>query len=633
MRHVHPSNTRGRLALAVFSVLVLGIVILFPLTQHSSSLQAQGQQDGTATPTVGGTPTPSSIPLQFPADDGMINIKTDYGAKGDGVTDDTAAIQQALTDGENSKAGQNVGDFTRPKVIYFPAGTYLVSTTLQTREDYYACCNTFRGQGSQFSIIKLKDNTPDFADPKTPKAVLRTRAGNQSFHQNIWDLTVNTGSGNPGAIGIDYISNNTGSIRDVTIRSGDGKGHSGLDMTRQWAGPSLAKNVEIDGFDYGIDVSNAEYGPTFEHIRVQHQNIAGVLNDGNILAIRDLQSTNSVPAIQNVGSSGAVILVDGQFQGGSATGSAIENSGDLYARNVSSSGYQSAISTKGTAVPGTSQTEYMSSQTYSLFESQQKSLNLPIKETPTFHENDLNNWAKVTTGDELKAALTSGKSTLYFPRGHFDLGMKGQTVEVPATLQAIVGFDALIDNAPTFKVAAMSDQPLIVQGFTWGMAIDHASARPVAMVDTDDSYTDEQGAGDLFLEDVEGPLTLNHPHSVWARQLNSEGSDRTQVINNGATLWILGMKTEGPATVIETTAGGKTELLGTLLYPAQVFPVDKQNTPAFVSVDSSVSLICGGSSYVDGGYYKIFLNETRNGDTRTLLVNDIAHRVALVTGY
>src|SRR6266567_6034654 len=47
------------------------------------------------------------------------NVKTNYGAVGDGVTDDTAAIQKAL----------NALGPTNP-TLYFPAGTYRISQTL-----------------------------------------------------------------------------------------------------------------------------------------------------------------------------------------------------------------------------------------------------------------------------------------------------------------------------------------------------------------------------------------------------------------------------------------------------------------------------------------------------------------------
>ncbi|KAI5803498.1 glucan 1,3-beta-glucosidase [Peziza echinospora] len=58
------------------------------------------------------------------------NVK-DYGARGDGVTDDTAAINRAIAD--QDRCGQECGSSTvRPAVVYFPGGTYLVSSSIVT---------------------------------------------------------------------------------------------------------------------------------------------------------------------------------------------------------------------------------------------------------------------------------------------------------------------------------------------------------------------------------------------------------------------------------------------------------------------------------------------------------------------
>jgi hypothetical protein len=90
-----------------------------------------------------------------------INVKTNSGAVGDGVTDDTAAIQAALNQLGQSNA-----------VLYFPAGTYKISSTLtlsNTRnigvigEDpalvtlsWYGASNTpmFRTSGVSYSKIQ-----------------------------------------------------------------------------------------------------------------------------------------------------------------------------------------------------------------------------------------------------------------------------------------------------------------------------------------------------------------------------------------------------------------------------------------------------------------------------------------------
>ncbi|TVY68952.1 Glucan endo-1,3-beta-glucosidase [Lachnellula suecica] len=61
------------------------------------------------------------------------NVK-DYGAKGDGTTDDSAAIQKAINTGDSSgtrNTGSVFGSTGQPAVVYFPAGTYLVKSPLQ----------------------------------------------------------------------------------------------------------------------------------------------------------------------------------------------------------------------------------------------------------------------------------------------------------------------------------------------------------------------------------------------------------------------------------------------------------------------------------------------------------------------
>ncbi|OGM39526.1 hypothetical protein ABOM_012090 [Aspergillus bombycis] len=56
------------------------------------------------------------------------NVK-DYGAKGDGITDDTVAINKAISDG--GRCGADCGSSTiYPAVVFFPPGTYLVSSSI-----------------------------------------------------------------------------------------------------------------------------------------------------------------------------------------------------------------------------------------------------------------------------------------------------------------------------------------------------------------------------------------------------------------------------------------------------------------------------------------------------------------------
>lgn len=58
----------------------------------------------------------------------------DYGAVGDGSADDTAAINLAISDGGRCAPGACNSTTTTPAVVYFPPGTYLVSSPII---DYY----------------------------------------------------------------------------------------------------------------------------------------------------------------------------------------------------------------------------------------------------------------------------------------------------------------------------------------------------------------------------------------------------------------------------------------------------------------------------------------------------------------
>ncbi|KJZ72690.1 hypothetical protein HIM_07882 [Hirsutella minnesotensis 3608] len=58
------------------------------------------------------------------------NVK-DFRAKGDGVTDDAKAINEALADGKRCGEACN-GSTTKSAIIYFPPGEYLESSPIET---------------------------------------------------------------------------------------------------------------------------------------------------------------------------------------------------------------------------------------------------------------------------------------------------------------------------------------------------------------------------------------------------------------------------------------------------------------------------------------------------------------------
>ena len=184
-----------------------------------------------------------------------------------------------------------------------------------------------------------------------------------------------------------------------------------------------------------------------------------------------------------------------------------------------------------------------------------------------------------------------------------------------------------------FIVADDSIEPLVIEGLSYGTKVDHRGKRTVAIKHGFYGYTAQAGAGDLFLEDVAiEPLKIVAGQNVWARQLNNE-YDGTKIVNNGANLWILGLKTERGGTVIDTRAGGRTELLGSLLYPSRAID---QTLPAFSSTDSQVSYIFSANTYCAQCNYAQWIEERRAADTRRLPAptpRTALARMNLFTGY
>ncbi|KAK3068618.1 hypothetical protein LTR53_013670, partial [Teratosphaeriaceae sp. CCFEE 6253] len=110
---------------AILSLAVLLPATASPVPQASSPSTSSGywlgQSSFHANSPVWGNPSGSSYKLYR-------NVK-DYGAKGDGVTDDTNAINAALADGDRCMVGCN-SSTTTPAIIYIPSGNYQVHAPL-----------------------------------------------------------------------------------------------------------------------------------------------------------------------------------------------------------------------------------------------------------------------------------------------------------------------------------------------------------------------------------------------------------------------------------------------------------------------------------------------------------------------
>jgi len=574
--------------------------------------------------------------IRFPAD-GILADARECGAKGDGVTDDTAALNAAF-----AKGGRKMG------VVYIPAGTYLVSGPLAS-EFFWTYV---QGAGRDKTIIRLKDNCAKFQDPKSPLWLMcnlrdkspckcwidKATGCNIAFDVQINDLTLDTGSGNPGAVGLHYICNNTGGIKNVTIRSSDGQGVTGLDMRHPWPGPCLIKGVKISGFDYGVRIKHATYHDTFEDLTLENQKVAGFLNQGHPVSMRKLVSRNIVPAIVSE-KGGQIVLLESKLSGGSSDICAIKNSGSLYLRDCEAQGYKAAVEHAGRTLDEKSVKEWFSEDWNTLFPTEKRSLGLPIKETPEFPYEPLDRWESVARhadkvvaddwGPAIQAAIDSGKSTIYFPKKSGRADAKGKedwsypirsTVVIRGNVRVIQGCGAAIkkdDKAlgdkPAFRIDAGIPDTVFFEKLTWegkGIHIEHASRTLVVQQCRWQRIGNAEGCGDLFVDCWGGSGTFKVPQKVWVRALNMEAHGPAKMVNQAGTLWVLGLKTEGDATNIHNLPGGTLEVLGGLIYPAGG---DLKRVPGFINEGGTVSIITTAN-----WANKIEVKETVGGETRTL---------------
>lgn len=561
----------------------------------------------------------TSKAIVFPA--GFMPSVKSFGAYGDGVHDDTAAIQSALSQGRSSATADYFG---YPKALYFPPGTYLVHDTLR----WNGCCVTLQGAGPGATTIRLAPGSAGFNNPASPKPLIITPSGQQSFHQEIWDLKLQIGANNPGATALSYSSNNMGSVSDVLITSDDGKGYAGIDLTRPWPGPLMIRNTEVDGFSTGITLSAAEYGSTFENITLKNQSVVGIHNVHQPIEIHNLSSTNKVPVLNN--NAGLVVLLDATLSGGSSANDAIVTNAPMYLRNVAASGYGATLEDSTGKVPvvtAGSITEHLVGTPQTLTGNLGSgSLKLDVLDTPTYTGSNLDSAPVIAKSfcdvSGLLPAFASGKSTVYFPFGTY-CSYNEIEVMVPDNVKRISGFSSAIFGDPSgynggrirLVVSSNSATPLVIDQIT-GVKIDHRGARPVVIKDSEISYTTEPGAGPLYIDDVtiENELVVQPYQQVWARQLNDEVTGQ-KIQNSGGSLWILGLKTENSGMVIKTTNGGQTELLGALVYPAHTVP---STDVAFRSQDSQVSYIYSESDYGSSYGYATQVQEIRNGLTKQI---------------
>jgi hypothetical protein len=291
---------------------------------------------------------------QLPHGEGFRNVR-DFGAKGDGVTDDTPAFIRAL---EVGRGGKGTREKT-PANVYVPSGTYLLSDTLIV---YRA--TLLAGDADDPPTLVLQKNAPGFGDPAKPKPLIVTYGAydtdpadrqwairtdqvggstNNTFLITVRHLNLKIEAGNPGAWGIFWLVAQQTALRNVSIDAGAGQGCL---KSFWWGGGGVMSHLKLVGGEYGWHVQQTSQWAA-RSVELSGQRKASLWLDGVWnFALLDFRFRHTAP-MQVQG--GNVSLVASSFED-IAGGSAIENrGGSLVLAGVETQGVREVV--KG-ALPG-----------------------------------------------------------------------------------------------------------------------------------------------------------------------------------------------------------------------------------------------------------------------------------------
>jgi hypothetical protein len=576
---------------------------------------------------------------------GIIDITMPpYNADKTGVQDATAAFRAAL-----GKPGQE-SIFT---FLYIPNGTYLISDTIGFSPEYMPNPGTGRmgaganniqmwGESREGVKLILKSGSAAFQNANAPRAFFDTGRGSADrFGNSVSNLTIEVQAGNPGAIGLRHYLNNYGGLYNVTIRA-LGQAKIGLDKSYSRAnGPSLTKDVLIEGFETGIATDFSVESEVYEHVTLKDQTQRAWFNGKQILAIRDLKVINCAgPAFVN--EAGFVNILDGDLQGTGAA--AIQNGekGSLLVRNLKTSGYTASISDPQKPVAASTIAEYLSDPATGRDgqATTAATLNLPVKETPVIPWDAPSTWVNV--GDfgatangicnnvginncqpcdddapKIQAAIDAtlpggsraGATTLFLPGNYrikSSIRVRGSIRRILSPDRGVGGsasgyteFDNLtptpinwIIEAGTYPEVEFNSIRSGGPGLPGFPVFQNNSGRTVIFKNCTVPTLSVTG-GEVFFESCAlGYMDFTNVN-VWGRQMNPE-ADAVKVTMNGGTLWTLGFKTEQVNSVF-VAKNAKIEQFGGFIYSTH----DSRSSTMYKFEDSEAAI----SSFEYLGYF------------------------------
>ena len=486
-------------------------------------------------------------------------------------------------------------EYTPPAcIIYFPAGTYLVSDTVTytltdlynvfNEEPFYAMTRGIHvmGESRESTVIRLADHAEGFEAGAnkpvlsfiTDARAMETERSNVSQLNTCVDLTIDCGSGNEGAVGLRFIANNSGRIENLSVRS-EGSAH-GLDMA--CAAEGVFRHIDIAGFEVGIYTPGSSLG-VYDQVTMKRISRVGILAKNASVVCRKVICEDAPLLEPSDNTYCALFDCVGEVSYGDEGVRVYEISGSAVTKN---------------GVPFTTLSSPLSVPD---FPDDTAAFKTPIVCVDDF--GAIGDGVTDST-EAIQAAFSSGAPTVVFGNGRY---LVNGTITVPTSVERVdflfcdmQAGEKLISGECDclFRVEGESEIPLRMSNlYTFEQfygafrLLCHASRRTLILRDLHTQvaamYFNTVSGGKVLLDNcvcTTGSYSMNtclsregvepiyaemipyefHGQSVLTYNLNPERGN-VEVLNDGSELTALGLKCEGPGTTLKTVRNGKSTVL------------------------------------------------------------------------
>lgn len=275
------------------------------------------------------------------------NVK-DYGAKGDGVTDDSAAIQAAINAGGKGAGGNGFGTTGAPAVVYFPSGTYAMKKSIQSYVDTVIMGNP-NNRPTLKALSSFSDSTIIYGkDPGFDATI--------NFYQGIKNLIIDSTavSNNTAITLLDWSVSQATQLTNVLFNMPDYSLHTGVSTPEGGSGTYMGDLAFVGG-KYGINLNNQQY--SFKNISFNGCNTGVYITHAFSLVMQGMSFVNCGTGVDGTnggtGNVGSIVLLDSSATSvGTVINTKSESGADdsIVIENLSSSNSGATVKAGGSSI-------------------------------------------------------------------------------------------------------------------------------------------------------------------------------------------------------------------------------------------------------------------------------------------